>query len=324
MRRTVAVCLACLVVLAGCGTGGSGGATDPETVTPAPVPSDAATEVPSERTVAPGVTTGGVVAPTRLVGAHVAALRGRSFKTTRRTVEYAPDGTVRASVQIRGFVSADRRRLYLDRRAEGTVVESTGLDGRTEQYMAGTRVAEREVRNGTERFDSRRRDPGAIVGTVLISDLLASSTYSLAFHGMNFTVASQPDRWSAAQYRLVSTGTPSRDTVVGLAGGRARNLSFMATVTDDGLVTWSRLAYTAERGGETVRVVRTVSFEEVGTTSVERPAWFETATNESTVTRTTPETQTAPARGDPPRPSFGAVSRDLWFSVPPAHRAVRT
>ena len=277
MRPGLAVTFVCLVVLAGCGTGGSGGPRG--TVTPAPVPDGATPTSDRAQRLAPGVTAEGVVAPTRLVTAHTAALRGRSFTTVRRAVTHGEDGGFRSEVVTRGRVGEDRRRLFVDRRASGPLVRSIGLAGRTEQYVGERRTVRRETQNGTVRYSSDRRNPGTVAGTVLLSDITAGSTISLALHGMNFSVIPVEGASNGTRYRLVSTDITDSGTLIGLAGENARNVTFEATVTPDGLVTWFELSYTADRGDSSVTVVRTVAFEDVGTTTVERPPWFANATN---------------------------------------------
>ncbi|MFC5971661.1 hypothetical protein ACFPYI_09990 [Halomarina salina] len=282
MRTALAVALACLLVLAGCGTGGPGGSGPvASTVTPAPVPDGATPTSDRSQRLAPGLTAEGVVAPTALVGAHTAALRGQSFTTLRGAVTYAEDGRFRSEVSTRGLVSADRRQLLVDRRATGPLVRQVGLAGRTEQYIAGTTTVRREVRNDTVRYSSGPRDAGIVTGSVLLSDLTAGSTLALALHAMNFSVAPVEGESKTTQYRLVSTEITDPDALVGLAGENARNVTFDATATPQGLVTWFRLSYTADRGESSVTVVRTVRFLEVGTTTVDRPSWYSNATNGS-------------------------------------------
>ena len=276
MRREAAVVLACLVVLAGCGSEGVSGPTD--TVTPAPVPDDATPTADRAQRLAPGVTADGVVAPARLVGAHVAALRGRSFATMHRSASYVANGSLRSEVLTRGLVNDGHRRLFVVRRASGPLVRSIGLSGRVEQYVAGPTTVRRTVRDGAVRYSSGRRDPGAVTGSVLLPDLVAGSTLSIALDGMTFGVTPLDGPTNATRYRLVATEVTDPETLVGLAGADARNATFTATVTADGLVSWFRLSYTADRGDGPITVVRTVAFEDVGATTVERPSWYANAT----------------------------------------------
>lgn len=294
MRRSPVVVVVCLLVLAGCGSDGAGG---PEpAVTPASVPDGATPTFDRAQRLVPGVTADGVVAPTRLVGAHVAALRGRSFTTMRRTVSYDANGSLRSEVLTLGLVGDGHRRLFVDRRAAGPLVRSVGLSGRIEQYVAGPTTVRRTVSDGTVRYSSGRRDPGAVTGSVLLPDLVAGSTLSIALNGMNFSVTPLDGPTNATRYRLVATEVTDPETLVGLAGADARNATFTATVTADGLVSWLRLSYAADRGDGPITVVRTVAFERIGTTTVERPPWYANATagaNGSLTATSTPTTATA-------------------------------
>jgi hypothetical protein len=56
-----------------------------------------------------------------------------------------------------------------------------------------------------------------------------------------------------------------------------RDVRLVATVRADGLVTSMSLRYTADVDGATVDVVRTIRYRGVGTTTAERPPWFEKA-----------------------------------------------
>jgi len=319
MRRAAVLALVYLVVLAGCGSDGSGGGGTEPTVTPAAVPADTTTTTATderERTLAPGVTTAGVVAPARLVGAHVDALAGRSFTTTRRAVSYTANGSLRSEVRTRGLVSADRRRLLVERRARGPVVRGIGLDGRTDQYIAGETVLQRERSGGTVTYDRTRRQPGTISGSVLVTDLTAGSTLALALDALTFEVRPYQDPWYSRQYRLVSTGVEDRDTLVGLGGRNVSDVSFMATVTDEGLVSWFRLSYTADRGDGQVRVVRTVGFDSLGETTVGRPSWYGNATRNLSATPDPTERPNTPVRTPLPPSTLGdgAVGRADYAS----------
>ncbi|MFD1514019.1 hypothetical protein [Halomarina rubra] len=283
MHRAVVAVVACLLVLAGCGTDGVGErgglGTPAAPVTPAPVPGDRPAPADTEATeeVAPGVTNAGVVDSGRLVAAHVEHVRGRSVATTRRTVVYGVDGRVRSSAQTRAFVGADRRRAFVDHRVAGPPAGFGMDDERVQQYVAGETVFARTVSNGTERFASSARDPYATTGSALVSNISTGPSLATAFAAFVFDVAPHAGAWAESRYRLRSTTDPERGALAGLADERAQDVSFMATVTDEGLVTWWRMAYTTDRDGETVRVVRTVSFDGVGTTTVERPGWVDDA-----------------------------------------------
>lgn len=285
MDRPLVLVVACLLVLAGCGSDGSGpssGPAAPETVTPAPIPEEPATPQPTPgRPLAPGLSTTGVDAPDRLVAAHVAALRDRSFRTFRREVTYATNGSLRSDVLADGRISADRRRVWVVQYVSGPAAQARGEAGRVEQYASGSTVVSRERRGRTVSYDQRDRER---VGTdaLLPPEPSTASTLSSAFEGLRFDVYTYPDRWFAAQYRLVSSGVTDERLVAALADDRARDVSFEATVTAEGLVQWYRLSYTTTREGVPVRVTRTVSFEAIGTTTIGSPSWYERAVGDAT------------------------------------------
>jgi hypothetical protein len=303
MNRGVVLALAsaCLVVLAGCGGVVTDGTDEPPRVTPAPVPADPTPrptpEASPARTLAPGVTAEGVVDATRLVGAHVSSLRERSFTTTRREVSYGENGTVRSSVIVEGTVAADRSRSYVQRRTDGPVLRRIGFAEYTERFVAGRTVAQRTVDDGAVVLDRWRRETDRVGGSAFLPDLAAGSTLSLAFHGLNFTLSPPAEGAARTRYRLVSTGVADPGVVVGLAGGDARNVSVAATVSGEGLVSWFRLSYVDADGD---RVVRTTTFERVGTATVERPAWVENVTGDGTPGPATPNGTTSEGRTPAP------------------------
>jgi len=59
------------------------------------------------------------------------------------------------------------------------------------------------------------------------------------------------------------------------------NVSFRALVASTGVVRLYHLEYTAHAEEGTIRVTETVRFTRVGTTNVTRPAWVDTALDET-------------------------------------------
>lgn len=276
VRTASLVCLAAVVALAGCGSVSpadtAGESLPPETVTPAPIPTDR----PSPP---PGVGTGGVVDPVALVSAHTErVIDADSHTLYRNETTHWLDGTVRSrthlTVESNGSTSRWR---YRER---SSVPEPTpGNDSpevAREIWVQGEPAYLRErLDDGTVRvrrldgqsFDSLRR-----FGLSLDADLVA------LFGALDTRLASRVRTDGGWLYRVVGDDVTDAGRMNRAVPGRnVTDVSLVATVGTDGAVRRYRLAYTAVRPGDgLVRTVSIVRYERVGTTAPERPDWVPT------------------------------------------------
>ncbi|WP_276272705.1 hypothetical protein [Haloarcula litorea] len=228
-RRAVTV-VACLL-LAGCGGFAAG---DRATVTPAPVP--------ETRTVAPGVTTDGVVSPTALASAHEAALADTTYTLT--LVERVGDRERRFALRV----GRDGRFRYRGERFGERYSQTVFSDGRAEyrreQRPLGVRYEYEGPTDGTDGF-------GRITGR-LIEAYLPTGPAQVGERegGVAVTVARPP-----------ADAAGLENYTVGLS------------VTPAGLVRSFTLAFRDET--RDVSISYRFRYSAVGETSVERPAWVD-------------------------------------------------
>jgi hypothetical protein len=89
-------------------------------------------------------------------------------------------------------------------------------------------------------------------------------------------------RTANGSYRIRATGVTDRDRLEQVLREPAvRKVSFEATVRPDGLLRSYELRYETDREYGTVGVTRRFRHERVGSTTVERPTWFDEALNAS-------------------------------------------
>lgn len=267
-RRAAAV--AVLLVLAGCSAfGGGAPSTDRPTLTPAPVPTEVST--PTDRPpLAPGLTSNGITDLDALVSAHVRVARNTSYvwrvhdserqafhngTTLTQRVVYVDDSRYRHEV---GLLPAtiDGRRSYLQgyaRYADGDDEYATwtaSLSGETAyRHSEGPRA------NG--RFARLAADP--LLEYLVLRDVTVSrvSTENRTY------------------YRVVGT----RDTL--LRYGDVENFRATALVRADGFVRQLNVSFATERADRRVDVRYNFTYDEIGTASLDRPAWVATARNET-------------------------------------------
>lgn len=278
MYRASVISLAVLLAVAGC----SGlVATPTPTTTPAPVPTPPPTPT-SQPELAPGLTGQGVVAPGRLATAHLDALgknaTGSPSYALRSTyVERYRNGTVRARVDTRHAGAATRS--YHRVRWTGHAKRIYGLESPApSRGQAETFCTDGRCLLAVTTPDATTYREGGVVGPVFptvtdrqqVSGLLGT---------LETAVTGEVVRNGTTYYRLEATGVANPAVLDFPQEGGVRNVSFVALVSPSGLIRDYRLSYVDERGQVTVRVVRTARFAALGTTSVERPAWYGEASN---------------------------------------------
>lgn len=260
----VALALVVLAVLAGCSTAGLGG---PPTATPTATPA-------WPDPMPPGVTTSGVAEPLTLVRAHTAALVGRSF-TYRETVTVSTLDGIRLG-QIHTVHRVDEGTFVFSKRVDGVVPQRLSRVRHVDGYSNGTTTVTRY------RIDGENR---TLVGPAREATL---SAYGVVQKGTLYSLVAATDPTVRGPLRRGGTtyvhleGTNGTATI-GVT--RATNASFEALVAPSGLVHRYAFAYHANDstyGGWEGRLVRTVVYDDVGATTVERPDWVDVALGRAT------------------------------------------
>jgi hypothetical protein len=264
------------VVLAGCSGWGGEGTT--ETVSPAPVPEATAeaTEVP------PGISGRTVTNSDTLMLAHAAITGTRSHRLRSVWTARYMNGSLYASVHQRVRVSADRKRFFATFDTEGPHASVLGFrNARFALYSDGEHLYQAVTKAGTTEYSVGSLHLGE---SFHVSVSRANPRWRLAvlIGALNPRLAEPPSEGTNGSFRLVSSErAPPWEFALEVAGKTPRNVSFEMLVTEDGLVTSYRLAYSAFVEGGRIRVVRTVEYTDIGQTSVSRPSWI-TRLDEST------------------------------------------
>lgn len=275
MRAAV---VAVLVVLAGCSALAPGPDTDanPETVTPAPVPTDSG--------LAPGVGPSTVTDASALAAAHGAALGNESYTlVTNRTVRTA-NGSLRSALTVRlALSSGPSRNYHATVSVEGPAAPLViGEPPTRAEYWTDDEVYLRRQTIDNRTVYSRYDDADAYVGTwsfwlgTVALDLGPEIDLQSTLEGFETRVA---DRSPAGRVHLVGTAVRSEGFVDNPAEvERVENATLHAFVARSGFVESYHVVYDATLDdGERVRVRRSVRFERVGTTTVDRPSWYDEA-----------------------------------------------
>lgn len=282
-RRLLLV--AALVVVAGCSSPasaptGTGTGTATATATAAPVPTDRPSAF-----LAPGVTPRGVVDPVALARAHRQTL-GRTSVTVHveESHRYA-NGTLRWRRTATQRVDARGRtvRSHYVGEFEGAGRGSGLLSGFV-RFPDATRVERYTVGDGAYH---RYRFPSGdtwYVGAASPDPRLVDPGLVPLFWAVEARVTAREVRDGTAYYRLEGSEVADPATFGRVfAGGRfadVRDVSLEATADERGIVHRYRLTYTLVRAdGVLVRGTESVRFADVGTTTVERPAWYAAAVN---------------------------------------------
>lgn len=258
MNTRVAVVLV-VAAVAGCSSFGPAGQTP--TVTPAPVPESTAT--PKENTLPPGVTGGGDVAAGRLAQAHRDAVDGLSYdwRTNRTTI--GPRGTKRDDIRKHARVENQSTYLYWTNRREAPPEDPFSYLGNYTGYAEpGARFVRyadgADLVYGREdhRTVSDRIEPMA---TEAIRRYLGVANATVAVTRVD---GQRYYRITATEYALPTTWAIS-------------DYSVTAVVSPTGFVRSIDASYTRSLGTESERIRYRFRYTEVGTATVDRPAWVQ-------------------------------------------------
>lgn len=273
MRRAL---LAAAVVLLLAGCNGFGG-TPTRTATPAPVPT-----VGEDARLAPGVTGEGVTDPSALGEAHARVVENTSYRLMmNRSVRFT-NGT---RYQFVGFdirLAADRDyRLTLRTAGPGAPGILGSPPASAEFYGDGETYVRALTRENRTTYSSYA-PPNNYVGTwdfwvsTFAFGAPARTDLAVLFGSIETRIAGVETVDDRRILRVVGSRVVSPAFVDGPYDD-PRNLRLRARIDERGLVRAYRLRYRATYRGEPVVVRRTVHYEGVGNTTVERPPWFDRA-----------------------------------------------
>ena len=251
-RRLAPLAVAVLAALAGCGAVGllDGGTT----------PTPAARHV-----AAPGLGPSGVEDAGLLARAHRASLDGVSYTLRTAVVVRRTDGSTRAARRTTVWVArgrGDDRRFRLEQRATGDFPEALEPQVNFSAWSPGRHTYVRI--DPSARQARYTRYGGGIADAIVVLD--GDEAIDIYLAGVrNATVEeTSVDGWLA--YRLEATAPSGRHTVA-VVDAFGQLVSLAVTLPA------SEVAWLHGRG----TALRTVRYDRVGDTTVERPAWVDDA-----------------------------------------------
>jgi hypothetical protein len=268
MRVVVVVVL---LALAGCN--GAVGPQPTETVTPVP-------ELAPEPVSPPGVSEEGVTDPEQVASVHGDRLAETSYTLTSTRTVRAANRTVLSHFSVR--VELDEDRTYHARaRTDGPwAPEFLGRPPATAEFWSdGETYLRKLTRDGTTSYDELEPGPqristwrywtrtaafgdhgGSMFRTV--RDVMASFSWEVRAETVDETTLYRLD----SDEHTSTAFTPSEVTAV-------RNATATATMTESGVIRSIQLEYVGRVDGETVVVERTIRYDDLGNTAVDRPTW---------------------------------------------------
>ncbi|EMA28680.1 hypothetical protein [Haloarcula japonica] len=262
MTRAVAAVVTLAFVLAGCS--GFVQPENPETVTPAPVPTDGVG-------YPPGVSDDAVV-PSTLASAHTRTLATTNYTLVTRQRVTDGNGTVLRRSNHMRYVAANKTTYAGQFRQNGT--ELNAFTTRIDYWTNGSIVAARY----DERANRRNRVTWPVRDDGPVSDLSERRTIRGVGEAVDLSVADRRDSGVV----LVGTRFRNPDRLnTPLFVSDPRNVSVRLRVNHDGTVSAFRLAFDAERSDRQVRVTQEMRLRHVGSTTVKQPEWVANTTQRS-------------------------------------------
>jgi len=225
------------------------------------------------------VSSGDVTAPFQLVEAHRDQLR-ESYTVGEEYAIRFENGTLYQSELSTTEVATTASRYRHQTAVMGTAPNFLGgVDGTLTIFSNGT-VAVRKLtvgENNTYRIYTDASgtpiDPATVAHGTPTNDDRISTLFSYA-------ESVKVERHNASTYTVEATVFTTESLIVG--GTTIQNVSvdsFTATITADGLVQRYELELSGTLAGQPVSVTERVEYTAVGSTTVEPPAWVETALN---------------------------------------------
>lgn len=255
-----AVVFTALILLAGCNFLGSDPSMKTPRVTPADVPTDS-TVTPREQ-IAPGLTKYGLTNASALIEAHTDFLTNTSFTVREVWILESPNGTVAARRVITTRVEDDR--IY-------SKYNSTGLRGPVYQelWSGRNRCLKRIVYNDSSTYHRISCSESSHVEEIPEP----SVEFYRSFESWNDPRIERVSVNGTLLYRLETTyqNRPSNITITALVDSRGVIHSF--TIREP--ITYPPVP-------DATRSIRSIQITDIGTTTVERPAWYAEAINKTT------------------------------------------
>lgn len=279
-RRSLLVVV--LVVLVGCS-----GPAVPPTPTAAPTAAPVPTTDPST-VLAPGVTVRGVEDPVALATAHAAVLRGTSVTVHLEESRRDANGSLRwrrSATQRIDATGPEVRTSHVGE-FEGSTRDA-GLTADFVRFPDATHVERYSVgEHAYHRYRLRSGETWYVSGPYPADRLVDPGLVPL-FWAVDTRVTGHERCGGRTCYRLEGGEVADRTTLgrVFVRGPSLdlRDVSVVALLDARGLVHEYHLTYTLiEADGSVVDGSESVRFTAVGTTTVDRPAWYETVTANAT------------------------------------------
>lgn len=261
-----------LVTLAGCG--GALGGHEPATTThtPAPVPTDFAP-------VPPGVFDSYLSKPEVLLNRHESIVRMHSFTATRERVVHTASGEPVSVTNVTVMQGDGGQYLVF--------VEGTDVIGERRTYWSNGVVAFSAVEFQSDTAYTRAKTGHG--SAPLVSDLLyfgsapfrggiaaqrGLNRYVLASEGSPVQVSRPTEGRDWFRYTIRTNTIADRSQFAAQEGYRSvDNVTLLITFDGRGFIRGYELRYTGQSAEDTLSVVETVSYSNLGTTSVAAPDW---------------------------------------------------
>lgn len=262
--------VAIVVIIAGCTAADT--PSPAPTVSPAPVPDVTRTATGD---LAPGVTEAGIRWPHVLIRAHVGTLQGESFTVESVRTVNSSRREGRSRTVMRGEFAANKSRYhqtFIERRDGQTEIHSELFADGEQLYEAVGTGADRRYYRPRSKLRSPPR-PESFFGNPTQDDTIYIGVKAMET-SLDAVTTDGPDqryRLTGSEVRLpglLAVGT------LGTYADRVTESSVTVTVGPEGVVYGYRLRYSAVRRNETVQVTRTITFSDVGSTTVPAPSWY--------------------------------------------------
>ena len=274
-RSLLVVAIALLAVNAGCaGFGGqSTTTTDAPATTAEPTRKTTAEPTQTQPVIAaPGFNGGTLVDPLALADAHAGWLSGKSFAREDNQTTRTAGNTSWIATTIR----VENESRWETRQAFTGAHSYTMADGTVLQYANSTHVYHRlDSGDGNVTYGVQPNTwatSSAPDSLELVERRLARDYVYAVFSTASWTtIVGETSANGTTVYDVL--GNASGETR--FRGATVRNFTVEAAVTGDGFVQEMAVSYEQDDAV----VSRTVSFSDVGETTVDRPEWFDTAVN---------------------------------------------
>jgi len=228
---------------------------------------DARTNQANETEFPPGLNESGVTDPLALVERHRATLRDTSYATSTSVTFRRPNGTLVSETETTARVAPDGELFYVaSTGSETNATRPLGVDHyRIEAWANATDAVVADTFRGDDPQFRHVAREDAPLGPDTNWELLYS-----ALGTAETELVGTVERDGETLYKVAS-GSPTGEAVLGEAS------DFSALVGPDGVVHSFQTTQRSTLDGEPVLVSTTMQVTQVGTTTVERPDWYDRA-----------------------------------------------